>query len=133
ILEEELKSQSNEIFVTTDDGSYGRKGFTTDVLKELLGAGTYALVYAVGPLPMMMRVGQVTKQFGVKTVVSLNAVMVDGTGMCGCCRVTIDGKVQFSCVDGPEFDAHKVDWDELLKRSRMYCTQEKHICNLNKP
>ena len=130
ILEEGLKSVSDEIYVTTDDGSYGRRGFTIDVLKELLAGKKYDLVYAVGPIPMMKKVSSVTKGFNVKTVVSLNALMVDATGMCGCCRVTVSGKVKFSCVDGPEFDAGGVDWEELEKRNRIYTEKEKHICNL---
>ncbi|MFA4982153.1 MAG: sulfide/dihydroorotate dehydrogenase-like FAD/NAD-binding protein [Candidatus Omnitrophota bacterium] len=132
ILENELKAASDAFYVTTDDGSYGRKGFTTDVLKELLSNGGYGLVYAVGPIPMMNKVANTAKGFGVKTIVSLNALMIDATGMCGCCRVTVGGKVKFSCVDGPEFDANMVDWDELVKRNRIYCDKEKHICNLNK-
>lgn len=132
ILEKELKNTSDEFYVTTDDGSYGRKGFTTDVLKELLSGDKYALVYAVGPIPMMKKVAETTKGFGVKTLVSLNALMVDATGMCGCCRVTVGGVVKFSCVDGPEFDAALVDWDELIKRNRIYCDKEKHICNLDR-
>jgi ferredoxin--NADP+ reductase len=130
ILEKELKSVSQEVYVTTDDGSYGRKGFTTDVLGELLSNGQYSLVYAVGPIPMMRKVAAVTKDFKVKTIVSLNALMVDATGMCGCCRVNIGGQTKFSCVDGPEFDAQLVDWDELVKRNRLYLEQEKHICKL---
>jgi ferredoxin/flavodoxin---NADP+ reductase len=131
-LEKELKNASTEFYVTTDDGSYGRKGFVTDVLDELLKKDKYDLVYAVGPIPMMKRVAQVTKTYGVKTLVSLNAIMVDATGMCGCCRVDVGGKVKFSCVDGPEFDAHEVDWDGLTKRNRVYCDKEEHICRLNK-
>jgi ferredoxin--NADP+ reductase len=136
ILENELKEVSNQAHITTDDGSYGRKGFVTDVLAELLnGRGQAAadgLVYAVGPLPMMKRVAQVTGNFGVKTIVSLNAIMVDATGMCGCCRVSVAGKTKFSCVDGPEFEASEVCWDELTKRNRVYEDKEKHICQLNK-
>jgi len=132
ILERELKSISDEFFVTTDDGSYGQKGFVTDVLKELLAHGSYGLVYAVGPIPMMKNVAGVTKGFQVKTLVSLNALMVDGTGMCGCCRVTVHEQTRFSCVDGPELDACAVDWNELTKRNRVYEAQEKHICNLHK-
>ena len=131
ILENELKSASDEFYVTTDDGSYMRKGFVTDVLKELLSKDKYDLVYAVGPIPMMKKVAEVAKGFGAKTIVSLNALMIDATGMCGCCRVTVAGEVKFSCVDGPEFDAEKVDWDELVKRNRIYLDQEKHICKLN--
>ena len=130
ILEEELKSTSDDFFITTDDGSYERKGFTTDVLKELLSKDKYNVVYAVGPIPMMERVSYVSKEFNVHTLASLNALMVDGTGMCGCCRVTVDGKTKFACIDGPEFDAHLVDWDELKKRNSVYTDKEKHICKL---
>lgn len=132
ILENELKSVSDECYITTDDGSYVRKGFTTDVLSELLKKGKYDLVYAVGPIPMMRRVAIVTKEFNIKTLVSLNALMVDATGMCGCCRVDVGGETKFSCVDGPEFDAHLIDWDGLVKRNAVYVEQEKHICNLLK-
>ena len=130
ILEQELKNASSEIFVTTDDGSYGIKGFTTDVLRQLLSKDKFDIVYAVGPIPMMKRCAAVTQEFNAKTLVSLNALMVDGTGMCGCCRVTVEGKLKFSCVDGPEFDANLVDWVELEKRNKIYCDKEKHICNL---
>jgi ferredoxin--NADP+ reductase len=130
ILEEELKSVSSKFYITTDDGSYGKKGFTTDILKELLEGEKCDLVYAVGPIPMMQKVAEVTRNFKVKTIVSLNALMVDATGMCGCCRVNVAGETKFSCVDGPEFDADLVDWDELIKRNRIYAEQEKHICNL---
>ena len=132
ILENELKAVSDEFFVATDDGSYGRKGFTIDILDELLKKSKYDLVYSVGPIPMMRRTAVVTKPYGVKTLVSLNALMVDATGMCGCCRVTVAGEVRFSCVDGPEFDAQSVDWDELTKRNNVYSEKEKHICNLLK-
>jgi ferredoxin--NADP+ reductase len=131
ILEKELREISDELLIATDDGSYGKKGFTTDVLKELLAKGKYDLVYAVGPIPMMKNTANTTKGSGVKTIVSLNALMVDGTGMCGCCRVTVGGKTQFSCIDGPEFDAQAVDWDELTKRNNIYAEKEKHICRLN--
>jgi len=129
-LEEQLKKVSDEFYVTTDDGSYGKKGFTTDVLNELLKKDKYALVYAVGPIPMMRRVSELTKDSGVKTIVSLNALMVDATGMCGCCRVSVAGETKFSCVDGPEFEGHDVDWVELTKRNAIYLEQEKHICKL---
>lgn len=137
ILEKELESLSDEFYITTDDGSYGKKGFVTDVLNKLLTQYAipntqYDLVYAVGPILMMKRSAAVTKPFGVKTLVSLNALMVDATGMCGCCRVTIGGKVKFSCVDGPEFDANSVDWEELTKRNNIYRDKEKHICSLSK-
>lgn len=130
ILEKELKGVSDEFYATTDDGSYARKGFTTDVLGELLKKDKYDLVYAVGPLPMMKRAALVTKDSLTRTIVSLNAIMVDGTGMCGCCRVDVAGVTKFSCVDGPEFDGHLVDWDGLAKRNRVYLEQEKHICKL---
>jgi len=129
-LENELREASSELHVITDDGSYVRKGFTTDVLRELLEKDTYDFIYAVGPIPMMKRAGEVTKEFHAVTYVSLNALMMDGTGMCGGCRVTVGGKVKFACVDGPEFDAHLVDWEELSNRTKMYVDKEKHICNL---
>ena len=132
ILEKELKAVSDELLIATDDGSCGRKGFTTDILDETLNKGVCALVYSVGPIPMMRRSAAVTSNYKVKTIVSLNAVMVDATGMCGCCRVTVGGKTLFSCVDGPEFDAHQIDWDEFVKRNRIYEDKEKHVCNLNK-
>lgn len=131
ILERELKEASDECVVMTDDGSYGRKGFVTEALKELLEKSKYGLVYAVGPIPMMRAVSGVTKPFGVLTLVSLNALMVDGTGMCGCCRVTVGNEVKFSCVDGPEFDASRVDWQELMSRNGIYAEKEKHICRLH--
>jgi len=133
ILEQELRAASDELLIATDDGSYGRKGFTTDVLKELLEKyrdDEGILVYAVGPIPMMQRVSDITRSFNVRTIVSLNALMVDGTGMCGCCRVTVGGETKFSCVDGPEFDGHLVDWQELTKRNQAYKEQEAHICKL---
>ena len=137
ILEKELKAVSDEFYVTTDDGSCGKKGFTTDILKELLTdhetrTTKHELVYAVGPIPMMRNVSLATMNSGIKTLVSLNALMVDATGMCGSCRVTVGGGVKFSCVDGPEFDGHLVDWDELIKRNKIYEKKEKHICELYK-
>jgi ferredoxin--NADP+ reductase len=132
ILENELKLASGELLIATDDGSYGRKGFTTDILEEELRKEPAGLVYSVGPIPMMKRTAAVTDKFKVKTLVSLNAIMVDATGMCGCCRVTVGGKTYFSCVDGPEFDAALVDWDELTKRNRIYDDKEKHTCKLYK-
>lgn len=136
ILEKELKAVSDEFHITTDDGSYGRKGFVTDVLKELIAKTKShgvmgGLIYAVGPIPMMKNVALAAKDSGMTTIVSLNALMVDATGMCGCCRVTVGGVVKFSCVDGPEFDASMVDWDELVKRNRIYEAKEKHICKLS--
>ena len=130
ILEKELKEISDDFHITTDDGSYARKGFTTEVLAELLKKAKYDLIYAVGPIPMMRKASQVTGDFKVKTIVSLNALMVDATGMCGCCRVDVGGETKFSCVDGPEFDGHLVDWDGLIKRNNIYLDKEKHICKL---
>jgi len=132
ILEDELKTISDGLHVLTDDASYGKKGFTTDVLKELLVKDKYNLVYAVGPIPMMKKASFVTKDFNVRTLVSLNALMVDASGMCGCCRVSINNEVKFSCIDGPEFDAHSVDWGELEKRNKIYEKKEKEICKLYK-
>lgn len=136
ILEEELKVDSDQLFIATDDGSYGRKGFVTDVLGELLTNNlklkTYNLIYAVGPIPMMKNVFLTTKNSGIKTLVSLNSLMVDATGMCGGCRVTVGGKPKFTCIDGPEFDASLVDWDELTNRSKVYQDKEKQICTLYK-
>jgi ferredoxin/flavodoxin---NADP+ reductase len=126
ILEKEMSAISNGMVITTDDGSYGRKGVVTVALKDLLESKLgIEEVYAIGPLPMMKFVSQLTKEYGVKTLVSLNALMVDGTGMCGGCRVTIDGKMKFACVDGPEFDGHQVDFDELIMRNRNYSDLEK--------
>jgi len=126
ILEESMAEFSNGLFVTTDDGSYGRKGLVTDQLKDLLEAPLgIAAVYAIGPLPMMKGIANLTKRYGVKTYVSLNAIMIDGTGMCGGCRVSVDGQMKFACVDGPEFDAHRVDFDELIMRNRTYTDLER--------
>jgi NAD(P)H-flavin reductase len=126
ILEEEMKKISDELLVSTDDGSYGHHGFVTDVLTGLLSKGEKVdFIMAIGPVIMMRAVCGVTAPHGIKTVVSLNPVMVDGTGMCGACRVTVEGKTKFACVDGPDFDGHQVDFDELLKRQAMYLKQEK--------
>lgn len=123
IFEEELK-HLGQVVVCTDDGSYGRKGFVTDAAKELLAAGGIDIVYAVGPVPMMRAIANLTRPFGVHTIVSLNPVMVDGTGMCGGCRVDVGGETKFACVEGPEFDGHKVDFDLLMDRLSTYRTQE---------
>ena len=126
ILEPEMEQVSDKLYITTDDGSYKRKGFVTDQLKELLDANLgINIVYAIGPLPMMRAVSNLTKPYNVRTLVSLNAVMVDGTGMCGGCRVTVNGKMKFACVDGPEFEGHEVDFDEMLLRNRSYTDMEK--------
>jgi len=124
--EERLGEFSDRLIVTTDDGSYGRKGLVTEPLAELLRSETVNRVIAIGPAIMMKFCAKCTEPFGVKTIVSLNPVMVDGTGMCGCCRVSIGGVTKFTCVDGPEFDAHQVDWDLMLARQRTYLEKENH-------
>jgi len=125
ILETEMAACSRSLTTTTDDGSYGRKGLVTDALKDLLGQRPAGAVYAIGPLPMMKAVAALTRDGGIRTYVSLNAIMVDGTGMCGGCRVTVGGQMKFACVDGPEFEAHAVDFDELIRRNRTYVDLER--------
>lgn len=125
ILEEKMKNTSDEFHVCTDDGSYGHKGFVTEVLEDVLKNNKIDLVVAIGPVPMMKFVSKITKNYNVKTLVSLNPIMIDGTGMCGGCRVSVGGKTQFACVDGPEFDGHQVDYDGLMKRLRAYEENEK--------
>lgn len=125
ILEDKMRSVSDDLKVCTDDGSYGHKGFVTEVLKDVLDNNKIDLVVAIGPVPMMKFVSKMTKSYNVKTMVSLNPIMIDGTGMCGGCRVIIDGKTQFACVDGPEFDGHQVDYDGLIRRLRAYEEDEK--------
>ena len=137
ILEEEFRACSDLFTVMTDDGSYGEKGLVTNALEQLLQKGeTYDEVIAIGPLVMMKFVCKLTKEYGVKTVVSMNPIMIDGTGMCGGCRLTVGGKVKFACVDGPDFDGHEVDFDEAIERSTMYRDFERHqyeaACNLFK-
>jgi len=137
ILEDEMKKVCDEVFITTDDGSYGKHGFVTDQLKDLIGKRKIDFVLAIGPIPMMKAVADVTRDQGIKTVVSLNPIMVDGTGMCGGCRAIVDNKTVFVCVDGPEFDAHKVDFKTLMTRNQSYLMEEKvsieeHECKLNK-
>jgi len=124
--EDELRNVSDQLIVTTDDGSYGRKGVVTEPLKELLESGEKVdRVIAIGPSIMMKYCSLTTQPFGVKTMVSLNPIMVDGTGMCGCCRVSVDGVTKFVCVDGPDFDGHQVDWDLVFARQRIYLDEEK--------
>ena len=132
ILEDELRAASDEFYVTTDDGSYGEKGFVTDVLKNRISEEPKInFAAAIGPVPMMKAVANVTKEVGIPTIASLNTIMIDGTGMCGGCRVTVGNEVKYTCVDGPEFDAHKVDFDELQKRLGAYRDfEEKHKCKL---
>lgn len=136
ILEKEMRAASSNLIITTDDGSNGRQGFVTDVLKEQIEAGRdYDLVIAIGPLIMMKMVSELTRPYKIKTIVSMNTIMVDGTGMCGGCRVTVGGKTRFACVDGPDFDGHLVDFDQAMRRQLMYKNDEKkandeHICRL---
>ena len=128
---DEMRRYSSELFAMTDDGSYGGKGFVTDKVAELIESRVYDAVLAVGPLPMMQAVCEVTRPVGLKTIVSMNSVMVDGTGMCGCCRVTVGGERKYACVDGPEFDGHKVDFAEAGLRQGFYREQEKeHYCRI---
>ena len=125
IMEEKMRAASHDFHICTDDGSKGHHGFVTDVLKDVLEKEKIDLVVAIGPIPMMKFCSLITKEKQVKTLVSLNPIMVDGTGMCGCCRVTVGGDTKFACVDGPEFDGHKVDFDELAKRLASYLEEEK--------
>lgn len=125
ILEKEMESVAGNLYVTTDDGSYGRSGMVTQVIKDLVAEGKqYDLCVAIGPMIMMKFVCLLTKELNIPTIVSLNPIMVDGTGMCGACRVTVGGEVKFACVDGPEFDGHKVNFDEAMRRQQMYKTDE---------
>ncbi len=132
ILEDDFKTVTNNRYICTDDGSYGTKGFVTDKLKELVANGEkYDYVIAIGPLPMMNAIVKITKELNIKTFVSLNPIMIDGTGMCGGCRLTYDGETRFACVDGPDFDGFKVDFNELMARSSMYKKKEEaHMCKL---
>ncbi len=136
ILEEEMRASSKNLYITTDDGSNGRKGLVTDVLKERIEAGEqYDLVIAIGPLIMMKFVCLLTKEYGIKTIISMNPVMIDGTGMCGGCRIVVGGETKFACVDGPDFDGHLVDFDSAMRRQSMYREQEQqslreHQCRM---
>lgn len=135
ILEDEMRACTDNLYITTDDGTYGEKGFVTDKLKSLIEAGNnYDLVIAIGPVIMMKFICATTKPFGIKTLVSLNPIMIDGTGMCGGCRVIVGGETKFACVDGPDFDGHQVDFDNLMRRNGSYKEFEAHkreeTCNL---
>ena len=137
ILEDKFKSASDVMKLVTDDGSYGEKGLVTDALKQLIEEGNqYDEIFAIGPAIMMKLVSKTTEPYGIPTTVSMSPIMVDGTGMCGGCRLTVGGETKFACVDGPDFDGHKVDWDESLKRGKMYFDWERHkheeVCNLFK-
>ncbi|MDR0914541.1 MAG: sulfide/dihydroorotate dehydrogenase-like FAD/NAD-binding protein [Oscillospiraceae bacterium] len=142
ILEDKMRANSTNLTVMTDDGSNGNKGFVTAALEQSINSGKqYDVVIAIGPLPMMKAVAQLTKTYGIKTIVSMNPLMIDGTGMCGCCRVLVDGKMKFACVDGPDFDGHLVDFDDAMKRLASFKALEAdayesfkktHECNLLK-
>ena len=137
ILEDKFKSASDVMKLVTDDGSYGEKGLVTDALRQLIEEGNqYDEIFAIGPAIMMKFVSKTTEPYGIPTTVSMSPIMVDGTGMCGGCRLTVGGETKFACVDGPDFDGHKVDWDESLKRGKMYFDWERHkheeVCNLFK-
>ena len=134
-MEDEMKSVADEVIVTTDDGSYGIKGFVTHGIQSLVDRGEHIdQITAIGPVIMMKSVVDFTRPLNIKTIVSLNPVMVDGTGMCGCCRVKVGGKTKFACVDGPEFDGHQVDFKDLMNRQRTYKAEEAvakdHVCNI---
>ena len=135
ILKEELTAACTNLIIMTDDGSNGNRGFVTQALQKQLEAGReYDTVIAIGPLPMMKAVSEMTRPLGIKTIVSMNPIMIDGTGMCGGCRLTVGGETKFACVDGPDFDAHKVDFDSLIKRAAFYKDEQdeadKHICRM---
>ena len=134
ILEDDFNTFSDHLYLMTDDGSYKNKGLVTEKLEELLKLNKYDKVFAIGPLPMMKYVSLITKKYNVPTIVSMNPIMIDGTGMCGGCRISVDGKSKFACVDGPDFDGHKVDFDVAIYRNKTYVDIEKnnyeHVCNL---
>lgn len=132
ILEDELNEYSDKLYIATDDGSYGIHGFVTEILKDVLkDEKDIDLVVAIGPVPMMKAVADMTEEYGIETIVSLNAIMVDGTGMCGACRVTVGGETKFTCVDGPSFDAHQVDFKELMNRLNFYQNEEEDVAKAN--
>ena len=131
MLEKEVGDFSDELHICTDDGSKGTKGFVSNILQNIIDSGKKIdIVWAIGPVIMMKVVADLTKKYNLKTMVSLNPIMVDGTGMCGGCRVTIDGQIKFACVDGPEFDGHKVDFDNLMLRNRRFLKEEEHACKI---
>jgi len=130
LFEEEIRPYCANLYITTDDGSRGHKGLVTDILKKLLDGGNeYDRAIAVGPLVMMKAVCELTKDYGLPVTVSMDPIMIDGTGMCGCCRLTLGGEIKFACVDGPEFDGHLVDFDEVIRRKEMYRKEEKMAMN----
>jgi len=133
ILEDEMRAVSDEVFFSSDDGTKGQKGFVSDILKSLIAKNyNFNIVFAIGPPIMMSVIADITRPYGIKTIASLNPIMVDGMGMCGACRVSIGDKTRFACVDGPEFDAHQVNFKELMQRLKSYCAEEKHITLIQK-
>lgn len=132
LLENELKEKSDNLYISTDDGSYGYHGFVTEILQDNIDKGKkYDHILAIGPIIMMKNVVEVARPYKIPITVSMNSTMVDGTGMCGCCRISIDGKMKFACIDGPDFDGYKIDFNEAMNRSRAYVTEERdHVCNL---
>lgn len=133
--QDKMEKACDKLFITTDDGTLGEKGFVTQVMERIMGQEKVDYAIAVGPIPMMRAVANLTRDKGIYTEASMNPIMVDGTGMCGACRITVDGEVKFACVDGPDFDAHKIDFDEIINRTRIYKDQEKlrdENCNLYK-
>jgi len=130
LLEKEIQKFSDEFYIATDDGSKGHKGFVSDVLQQVINKHKIDMVMAIGPIIMMKVVSDLTRKYNIKTLVSLNPIMVDGTGMCGGCRVSVDGKTKFACVDGPEFDGHKVDYANLMLRNRRFMHEEGEACKL---
>lgn len=132
ILEKEVSENSSKVDIVTDDGSNGNKGFVTDALKKAIENGNhFDLVVCIGPLPMMKAVADLTRAYGIKTIASMNSIMIDGTGMCGCCRLIVAGEVKFACVDGPDFDAHEIDFEDSMRRSRMYRNEEAQSLKLH--
>ena len=132
LLENELKEKSDNLYISTDDGSYGYHGFVTEILQDNINKGKkYDHILAIGPIIMMKNVVEVARPYKIPITVSMNSTMVDGTGMCGCCRISVDGKMKFACIDGPDFDGYKIDFNEAMNRSRAYVTEERdHVCNL---
>ncbi|MCT8978645.1 sulfide/dihydroorotate dehydrogenase-like FAD/NAD-binding protein [Clostridium sp. CX1] len=132
LLQEEMKAISSSLYISTEDGSYGYKGLATDLLRELVEkeGKRFDQVIAVGPVAMLKSISEVTKEYGIKTIVSLKAIMIDGMGICGGCRVTVDGETKLTCLDGPEFDGHLVDFEELIRRQGIYKTEEGHVCRV---
>ena len=132
LLENELREKSENLYISTDDGSYGYHGFVTEILQDNINKGKkYDHILAIGPVIMMKNIVKVARPYKIPTTVSMNSTMVDGTGMCGCCRISVDGEMKFACVDGPDFDGYKIDFNEAMNRSRTYIKEERdHVCNI---